>query len=67
MLSKKNEYEIFKNADDNNENILHTRYRRVAEERDKLMQIMKVTLSNAKSTCNIINFPIRNLFNRKIY
>lgn len=29
----------------------------MAEERDKLMQIMKVTLSNAKSTCNIINFP----------
>ena len=54
---EKNEYEIFKNADDKRKYFTHKDYRRVAEERDKLMQIMKVTLSNAKSTCNIINFP----------
>lgn len=54
---EKNEYEIFKNADDTRKYFTHKDYRRVAEERDKLMQIMKVTLSNAKSTCNIINFP----------
>ena len=54
---EKNEYDIFINADDKRQFYSRKDYRRMPNERTKLMQIMKLTLSNVKSICNIINFP----------